>query len=71
MANSREFYVISKDGTIIQAVDCVLLHANQEQLDTLDAMPDNERFDTIMAFEDTTTVWNLAWQTIMEDIQPE
>jgi len=67
MANQREYLVVSRDGTIIHATDCVVLHANKEQADLLEEMPDNERFNTLRLFDNAVTVDQAMYELAMND----
>lgn len=55
MANEREHIVVSRDGTILRTHDCIILHANAEQVHLLELMHKTERFNLIQILENTST----------------
>lgn len=69
MGNTREYVIVSRDGTIIHAHDCIILHANAEQLHVLDMMPDNERFTIVQTFENSSTVEEMAYELAIRDTE--
>lgn len=66
MANEREYVIISRDGTILRGDDCIIFHANTEQVDALEDTSDNERFYIIRAFENATTIDEIMYIVMKE-----
>lgn len=67
MPNEREYIVVSRDGTIHHAHDCIILHANAEQVYLLEHMHETERFAIIQTLEDTATLDEIMYDIVMKE----